>query len=267
MRAPADLDEVFRALADPGRRMLLDGLRARDGQTLKELCAGLPMTRQSVSKHLAVLEGAHLITTLRRGREKLHYLNAGPIAEISERWINRYDARRVEALSDLKNALEEHEMERPRFVYETYIRTTPELLWRALTEPAFTRRYWGLELESSWEEGAAYTMRSADGSLEIADAEQIVLVVDPPRRLAYTWHSFTPEWAAHYGHDEVHRSARAAEPRSRVTFELQPAGEEVCLTVVHEGFEPDSAVLASVSTGWPRVLSSLKTMLELGESA
>ena len=137
------VDEVFRALADPSRRRLLDRLNRRNGQTLRELCAGLDMARQSVSKHLAVLEAANLVTTVRRGREKLHYLNAAPISEIAERWINRYDQQRVDALADLKQALEGTAVDKPEFVYTTYISTTPERLWQALTDPAFTRRYWG----------------------------------------------------------------------------------------------------------------------------
>src|ERR687888_263705 len=128
------MDEVFKALADPSRRMLLDSLNARTGQTLRELCAGLDMARQSVSKHLAVLEAANLVTTVRRGRHKLHYLNAAPINDISERWITRYHHDRVHALADLKRALEDTSMEKPSFVYTTYIATTPERLWRALTE-------------------------------------------------------------------------------------------------------------------------------------
>jgi DNA-binding transcriptional ArsR family regulator len=100
-------DAVFRALSDRSRRLLLDTLRERNGQTLTELCAGLEMARQSVSKHLAVLEGASLVTTVRRGREKLHYLNPAPINDIAERWISRYDTERVRALADLKRALED----------------------------------------------------------------------------------------------------------------------------------------------------------------
>ena len=96
------MDDVFRALADPSRRMLLDSLNAHSGQTLRELCAGLDMARQSVSKHLAVLEAADLVVTRRRGREKLHYLNAAPIDEIAERWIDRYVQPRVRTLSDLE---------------------------------------------------------------------------------------------------------------------------------------------------------------------
>jgi len=143
MAANPGIDEVFRALADPSRRQLLDSLNGRNGQTLRELCAGLDMARQSVSKHLAVLEAANLVTTVRRGREKLHYLNAAPINAIGERWITRYERDRVEALADLKRALEDGgTVDKPTFVYTTYIKTTPERLWQALTEPAFTRRYW-----------------------------------------------------------------------------------------------------------------------------
>ena len=105
----AQADAVFKALSDRSRRLLLDMLRERNGLTLTELCAGLVMARQSVSKHLAVLEGALLVTTVRRGREKLHYLNPAPINEIAERWIGQYDRQRINALADLKRALEETE--------------------------------------------------------------------------------------------------------------------------------------------------------------
>ena len=134
------MDDVFRALADASRRRLLDSLRTRNGQSLRELCAGLDMARQSVSKHLGVLEAANLVTVRWRGREKLHYLNAAPISDIAERWISRYDQPRVQALADLKKALEDSPMSKPEFVYTTYISTTPERLWQALTDPAFTKQ-------------------------------------------------------------------------------------------------------------------------------
>ena len=140
---PHEIDGVFRALADPSRRRLLDSLNVRSGQTLRELCTDMNMARQSVSKHLGVLEAAQLVSTVRRGREKLHYVNPGPINEISDRWIGQYDRDRVRALSNLKRALEDHAMNKPSFVYTTYIRTTPERLWQALIDPAFTERYWG----------------------------------------------------------------------------------------------------------------------------
>src|ERR1700760_4819826 len=151
MVAYSPTDEVFRALADPSRRLLLDSLNERNGQTLRELCSKRDMARQSVSKHLAVLEAASLVTTVRRGREKHHYLNAAPINDIAERWITRYERDRVHALADLKRALEDTPMDKPSFVYTTYIQTTPERLWQALTEPAFTERYWSMSFDSDWQ--------------------------------------------------------------------------------------------------------------------
>jgi len=103
------MDEVFRALADTSRRSLLDKLHAKNGQTLNELCDGLAMTRQAVSKHLAILEAANLVATVKRGREKLHYLNPVPIHEIADRWIGKYERRRLRALTELKRGLEERD--------------------------------------------------------------------------------------------------------------------------------------------------------------
>jgi DNA-binding transcriptional ArsR family regulator/uncharacterized protein YndB with AHSA1/START domain len=262
------MDEVFRALADPSRRRLLDSLNGRNGQSLRELCAGLDMARQSVSKHLAILEHANLVTAVRRGREKFHYLNAAPINEIAERWINHYDQPRVTALSDLKKALEGTAMSKPEFVYTTYINTTPKRLWQGLTDPAFTRRYWGgVALESDWRAGSTFTLELAKHGVKIADPAQVVLESDPYRRLSYTWHTFTPEWAAAHGFDEVTAAAWRAEPRSKVAFDIEEAGDGVVkLTVEHDGFAPGSAVLEGVRGGWPAVLASLKTLLETGSA-
>ena len=258
-----EIDEVFRALADPSRRRLLDSLNARNGQTLRELCADMHMARQSVSKHLGVLEAANLVTTLWRGREKLHYLNAAPINAISERWIDRYDQQRVTALADLKQALENPTMEKPSFVYTTYIQTTPERLWQALTEPAFTDRYWNMTFETDWTVGS--TMVWNNHGARIADPGQVVLEFEPYRRLSYTWHSFTPELGKAVGFSDELLASVAAEPRSKVTFEIEPAGDAVKLTVVHDDFEPGSKVAESVSSGWPQVIAKLKTLLETGE--
>ncbi|MDQ2814935.1 MAG: metalloregulator ArsR/SmtB family transcription factor [Actinomycetota bacterium] len=266
------MDEVFRALSDPSRRRLLDSLNLRNGQSLRELCAGLDMARQSVSKHLAILEEANLVTTVRRGREKFHYLNAAPISEIAERWINHYDQPRIDALSDLKRALEDSAMtsptttDKPEFVYTTYIRTTPERLWQGLTDPAFTRRYWGgIAFESDWHAGSTVTLELGSGGVKIADPAQVVLESEPYRRLSYTWHTFTPEWAASYGISDEHLARVAAERRSKVTFDIESLGDLVKLTVVHDDFEPGSAVLGGISAGWPRILSGLKTLLETGD--
>jgi uncharacterized protein YndB with AHSA1/START domain/DNA-binding transcriptional ArsR family regulator len=264
MDAYPRLDEIFRALADPSRRRLLDSLNERNGQTLRELCAGLHMARQSVSKHLAILEAANLVTTVRRGREKLHYLNPAPISDIGERWITRYERGRVEALADLKLALEEGPMERPSFVYTTYIRTTPEQLWQALTDPAFTRRYWNATFETDWQPGS--TMTWDLGGVIVADPEQVVLEAEPYRRLSFTWHTFSPELNDALRLADAVRDHIAAEGRSKATFELEPVGDSVKLTVTHEGLDPEGYVRLLIGDGWPRVLSRLKTLLETGET-
>ncbi|MFL6119102.1 ArsR/SmtB family transcription factor [Actinophytocola sp.] len=254
------MDDVFRALADPSRRALLDRLNARNGQTLRELCAGLDMARQSVSKHLAVLAAANLVSTVWRGREKLHYVNAEPINAIADRWINQYDRARVHALADLKSALEAP-VNRPEFVYTTYINTTPERLWQALTDPAFTTRYWRTTFDTDWAKGSPMTWHHQ--GITIADAEQVVLESNPYTRLAYTWHTFTQEWAdSTKAFDDENLAKLREEPRSTVTFDIeQQDGPVVRLTVTHEG---GPTLLEAVSQGWPAIISSLKSLLETG---
>jgi len=272
-----DMDAVFRALGDPGRRRLLDRLNDRNGLTLTELSTGMGMTRQSVSKHLDVLVGAGLVTTVRRGREKLHYLNAAPINDIAERWIHHYDRARAEALSDLKTALEATPMDKTSdqttFMYTTYIHATPERVWQGLTDPAFTARYWrhplsgGVSYRSDWQKGSTYDVAYEEVGLVVSDPEQVVLESDPYRRLVYTWHTFTPEWATQHGFDEAIVATWRAETRSRVAFDLEEAAEGVVkLTVVHDGFEPGSEVLQGITNGWPAVIASLKTLLETGSA-
>lgn len=260
------MDEVFKALADPNRRRLLDRLNERNGQSLRELCAGLDMARQSVSKHLAVLEDANLVTTVWRGREKLHHLNAEPINAIARRWIHRYDRDRVEALADLKSALEEPVD--TTFVYTAYVNTTPERLWRALTEPEFTRRYWGgLELESDWRVGSPVLLRYAPGE-PAKDHGQVVLESDPHRRLAYTWHNYQPEHAELFGWSAEKFAELQREPVTRVAFDLEDLDGRVRLTVTHEGFAGETEMYKAVSGkleesgGWPELVSDLKSLLE-----
>jgi uncharacterized protein YndB with AHSA1/START domain len=151
---------------------------------------------------------------------------------------------------------------KPEFVYVSYIRTTPELLYRALTERAFMERYWGVVVASDWKVGSAITWER-DGMIQ-SDPRQVVLEATPPRRLSYTWHAITPEWNPSLSEERCRRAA--AEPLSHVTFELEPQGELVKLTVVHDRFEPDSVVAEMVSKGWPIVVSSLKSLLETGET-
>jgi uncharacterized protein YndB with AHSA1/START domain/DNA-binding transcriptional ArsR family regulator len=255
------MDAIFKALADPSRRRLLDRLNERSGQTLRELCADLDMARQSVSKHLDVLEAANLVTTVRRGREKLHYVNAAPINEIAERWIDRYDRERVRSLGDLKRALEETAVDKPEFVYVTYIETTPEKLWQALTDPAFTDRYWGGGPSSDWNVGSPVLWQSSSDE-PFKDLDQVVLESEPYRLLSYTWHNYQPEHAELFGWTDEVFAELVKEKRAKVTFELELMGSTTKLTVTHDGFEGNTEMLKGVSQGWPAILSRLKTMLE-----
>jgi uncharacterized protein YndB with AHSA1/START domain/DNA-binding transcriptional ArsR family regulator len=254
------MDDVFRALADPSRRQLLDMLNVRNGQTLRELCAGLEMARQSVSKHLAVLEAANLVTTVWRGREKLHYLNAEPINAIADRWINQYDRRRVQLFADLKTVLEADTMSENDFVYTTYIRTTPERLWQALTDPKFTDQYWHVHHDTDWKVGSEIVWHMGDVSM--AGPDQVILEHDPHRRLAYMWHHITPEFAKAVGMDDELYEKTSREPLSKVSFDLEPVGDQVKLTVIHGGFEPGSEIRPLISEGWTQLISDLKSFVE-----
>jgi uncharacterized protein YndB with AHSA1/START domain/DNA-binding transcriptional ArsR family regulator len=259
------MDRIFRALADPSRRRLLDLLNERNGQTLRELCAELDMARQSVTKHLEVLEAANLVTTVRHGREKFHHLNPAPIAEIGERWINRFDRRRVSALANLKRALEEPTVSETEFVYVSYIDTTPEKLWRALTEPEFTFQYWGVGLRSDWQVGSPVLL-SWGPLLPYKDVGQVVLAAEPYSLLSYRWHTVQPEHAEMLGLSPEQLTELQQEKVSKVTFRIEPFGSAVKLTVTHDDFPPDSAMLKSTRDGWPALLSALKTMLETGSA-
>lgn len=242
------MDKVFKALADPTRRHLLDRLRERNGQTLGELCAQLDMARQSATQHLALLEQANLISTVRRGREKLHYLNPVPLHEISERWIGKFERPRLRALSTLKRRAEEQGMtEKPTFVYVTYIHSTPERVWHALTDADLTGEYWGHRNISDWQQGSRWEHVRTDGS-GIADVAGTVIEAVPPRRLVMTF------------------DAPGQEPPggpARVTFDIEPYHDIVRVTVRHENLADEDARDA-VSAGWPAVLANLKSLLETG---
>lgn len=252
----ADGDGVFKALADPTRRAMLDRLRERNGQTLGELCGPLQMARQSATQHLAVLEAANLISTLRRGREKLHYLNPVPLWDIQERWIEKFERRRLHALSDIKHQAEEGIMaSKPSYVYVTYIESSPERVWQALTDPELTGQYWGHSNVSDWQPGSTWEHRRVDGS-GIADVIGTVLESVPPRRLVVTFD----------GPDAEPPDGPGAEPPdgpSRVTFDIELYHQIVRLTVTHENLADDEA-LAAISAGWPAVCANLKSLLETG---
>ncbi|PKV83638.1 metalloregulator ArsR/SmtB family transcription factor [Streptomyces sp. TLI_146] len=242
------MDKVFKALADPTRRRLLDRLFENNGQSLGELCDGLAMSRQAATQHLGLLEAAHLVSTVRRGREKLHYLNPVPLHEIQERWIQKFERPRLQALSALKRKAESAMSAKPEFVYTTYIEATPEKVWEALTDPEATAAYWGHSNVSDWRPGSSWEHRRTDGS-GVADVVGTVVEADPPRRLVFTW----------AGPDEDRPDGPAT-----VTFELKPLGGTVQLTVTHENLRDDKE-RREAAGGWSAVLSNLKTYVESGK--
>jgi uncharacterized protein YndB with AHSA1/START domain/DNA-binding transcriptional ArsR family regulator len=240
------VETVFRALADPTRRALLDALFERDGQTLVALTAPHDMTRIAVAKHLRLLEDAGLVVSRRRGREKLHYLNPVPIRLIHDRWVSKYTEPWAAGLAGLKSELE-HPMEK---VFEIYIRTTAECLWEAITDPTIRAKYhFGACIESDWTPGSRYTLNHPGADGPLAEGEN--LVVESPRRLVQSMHTL---WSG-----DAER-----EGTSRVTWEIEPVGDSCRLTVTHDQLS-DTAP-PELYGGWPMILSGLKTWLETGQT-
>jgi uncharacterized protein YndB with AHSA1/START domain/DNA-binding transcriptional ArsR family regulator len=238
------VERVFKALSDETRRELLDELFRRDGQTLNALAGRFDMTRVAVAKHLRLLESAGLVVSRRRGREKLHYLNAVPIQLVHDRWVSKYTEPWVAALSDLKHKLEDKAMEK---VFEIYIKTTPQRLWQAITDTGMRRKYnFGAVVTSDWTPGSPY--QGVGGEAPIFEGEN--LEVDPPRRLVQ---SFRALWG-----EDVKR-----EGTSRVTWEIEPVGDSCLLKVTHDQLHEGAN--NQLYGGWPMILSGIKTLLETGE--
>jgi uncharacterized protein YndB with AHSA1/START domain len=240
------MDLVFRALADPTRRSLLDELLQNDGQTLSALEERFPMTRFGVMKHLKLLEEAGLIVTKRRGREKLHYLNPVPIRLVHDRWVSKYAEPWASALSELKQRLETP-MEK---VFEIYIRTTPERLWEAITDSEIRSKYqFGNRIVSDWSPGSRFELTNPNADGPLGEGEN--LEVDPPRRLVQSM-------VALWGEDVK------SEGTSRITWEIEPVGDSCRLTVTHDQLREDAN--DQLYGGWPMILSGLKTWLETGQT-
>jgi uncharacterized protein YndB with AHSA1/START domain/DNA-binding transcriptional ArsR family regulator len=247
------VDDVFKALADPTRRSLLDELHAADGQSLSALEAKFAMSRIGVMKHLRQLEAAGLVVTKRRGREKLHFLNVVPIRLLHDRWVSKYTEPWAAGLIELKNRMEQDPMEDRTMekVFEIYIRTTPERLWEAITDGEIRSKYqFGNRQASEWTVGSRYEMTNpkAPGVLL---GEGVNLEVDPPRRLVQ---SMMALWG-----DDV-----KAEGTSRVTWEIEQVGDSCRLLVTHDQLRDGAN--SQLYGGWPMILSGLKTWLETGET-
>ncbi|HET9521713.1 MAG TPA: SRPBCC domain-containing protein [Candidatus Limnocylindrales bacterium] len=240
---------AFRALSDPSRRLLLDRLFERDGQTLGELCAHLPqMTRFGVMRHLGVLEEADLVMIRREGREKRHFLNPVPIRLLHDRWIGKFAGPVIGTMAAMKHALEANTMSAPDHVYSVFIKAAPDRVWRAITDGVETEQYYyGTRVDSDWSPGGRIVYGYPDGSVA-ADGE--VIEIEPGRRVTMTFH-------AHWD-PEIEREGPV-----RMAWEIEPAGEGVSkLTVTTSGMGEKTA--ASFTGGMVHIVSGLKTYLETG---
>jgi len=239
------MEDVFKALADDTRRALLDALLAEDGQSITSLEKHFGMSRFGIAKHLRILEGAGLVASRREGREKLHFLNPVPIQQVYDRWVTKYTAPISAAMTQLKAALEKETM---RKEFEIYIKTTPEQLWEAITDPDLRSRYhFGVRLESDYSRGSDY--RALGQGRVIFDGKN--LEVSPPHRLVQ---SYNARWS-----DDVEAAGT-----SRVTIEITQVEDSCRLVVTHDGLPEDAD--PQLYGGWPMVLSGLKTLLETGET-
>lgn len=238
-------EAVFRALADPTRRAILDALFVEDGQTLTALSTDHHMTRVGVAKHVAILEDAGLVISRRSGREKHHHLNPIPIRLVHDRWIDKYTEPWAAGLVGLKTRLETT-MEK---VFEIYIKATPSRVWEAITDPQVQAMFnFGGAMHSDWTEGSSWTMNHPRTDRPLASGDNVV--VDPPHRLVQ---SRITTWS----------DAAQRQGTTRVTWELEAVGDSCKVTVIHDQL-PDDAP-AELWGGWSMILSGLKTWLETGE--
>ena len=246
------MDEVFRAIDDPSRRLLLDALFDDDGQTLTQLCTRLPtMTRQGVMNHLRILEDAKLVTTRRAGRSKHHYLNPVPIRMVHDRWISRFAEARVSLLATLPTTIEEGSpMAKPVHVYTTFIRSTLDEVWDALTNPEMTAKYFfGTRVDCDWEVGSSMDYYYPDGQLASSGK---ILSIDPPNSFECL---FLPEW------DE---DLKAQGP-VREIWKLSENNGMVAATLEMYDIEVDSEIYRDLTGGSPWIIASMKSLLETGE--
>ena len=246
------MDAIFKALSDDSRRAILDQLRHKDGQTLSELEAHFPgMSRFGVMKHLNVLEDAYLITTVKNGRFKHHYLNAAPLHEIANRWIANFAMPWAATMTHLKQTLERNDQmsTKPHHVYVTIIRTTPEKLWAALTDGTITPLYYyGGRIETNLTPGTPFNYMTSDGHIMVGGT---IIEATPPKKLVT---SFTGNWDP----------AMAKDKPSRVTWQIDQQGDCCRLSLIHDEFETETPTWHIVGGGWPGILSGLKTLLETG---
>ena len=239
------MDAVFKALADPSRRALLDALRTQDGATLTELCGVLPsMTRFGVSSHLKVLEVAGLVTAVRDGRRVRHHLNAVPLREIQRRWLSDFTAGTADALLAFRDHIERKVSTMQTHVFVLYIAAPRDVVWRELTSTGNVRTWlYDSVTTATWRVGTRYEQRSSDGDLLI-DGEVFEVVEQERLVLGFDCH-----WDA-----EV-----SAESGGRLVYDLAEVDGQTKLTVTTTG---GPATGAQAAEGTPWIYSQLKTLLE-----
>lgn len=242
------MDSLFKALADPTRRKLLDSLRATPGQSLQDLQVQMDMSRFGVMKHLGVLEDAQLIATHKKGRFKYHYLNALPLQDAIDRWIEPLlEQPAARAVTHLKSQLEgPPDMTKPDFMMQTYIHCTQDALWEALTDPEACAQY-NFVAKSCTREGDALVYRTADNSLMLICTDT---QLTPKTRIEST---FEPHWAG----------PEVTLEKSRFVYIIEVHGENCLLTLEHYDVP---AGQEGVADGWHRTLAGLKTWLETGRA-
>ncbi len=247
------MDEVFKAINDPGRRILLDKLFEHDGQSLGELCEHLPgMTRYGVMNHLRILEEANLVSTVKRGRSKYHYLNPVPIKLILDRWISKYAAPRVAAIAGIKTKAESGgaRMEQPAHIYKSYIRASVDAVWNAITDGDQTVQYfYGTRVKSDWQVGSSMNYYDGNGAL-VSEGE--IISIDPPKRIEFT---FLALWDP-----EI-----TAEGPCREVWSVNDVNGMAELVIELYDVVPGGKTLDDFVNGFPYIVSGLKSLLETGQ--
>lgn len=244
------MEKVFKALSDKNRREMLDIIKSNPGITVNELTEHFSFTRYGVMKHLKILEDAELFTYVRKGKFKKMYINVMPVQTIYDRWISKYSAIWANNLSQLKYKLEtgiEMSKSDKKQVYVTYIKTTKEKLWEALTTGEITKQYfYNTELTGEIKAGGKieYVSLDDEGNKK-SPVVGTVLEVIPYKKFEHRF-SFP-------GYDES---------PSRVTYEIEEADGVVKLTLTHDQFDENAKSFEETQGGWPFILSGLKTLLE-----
>jgi uncharacterized protein YndB with AHSA1/START domain len=247
------MEKIFKALGEKGRRQILDLVKENPGININELTNYFEFSRFAVMKHIKILENADLIVSKKSGKEKLLYINAMPIQYIYDRWISKFSREWTSSLAELKYSLEEEgkKMEDElKHIFVTYIKTTKEQLWNALTNGEITKKYYyNTELKSDLKVGSdiQYIRKDEKGN-DIASVKGKIVEVVPMKKLVHTFE---------FQNDDK---------PSKTTFEIEDAEGSVKLTVTHDGFEEKTETYNMVVEGWPLILSGLKTYLETGNT-